>query len=105
MDPLYVVLHVVHSAENPATLFALGASPLAADAWIVLGLVAGAVLFAGEATGTAAATAATAAMVNVGVGCERAGLGLRTAFDAAKEVLGVVVEVLAEVAASREFGL
>ena len=94
MDSPHVVLHVVHPAKDAPALFAAGAPPLALDARVVLGFVAGAVLFGGEAAAEGA----------VGGARGRGGLGLRAAVDAAEEVFGVAVVVLAKVAAACEGG-
>lgn len=98
MYPSDVVFHVVHAAKDPAALLALGTPPLAPDARIVLRLVTRAVLLAREPAATREAAPPAA-----GFG-DRAGLGLRAATHAAEKVLGVSLEVLAEVTAPGEHG-
>jgi hypothetical protein len=87
VNPSDVVFHVVHAREDTAALLAFGASPLAFDARVMLGFVAGAVFLAGEAT----------AQWLVGrLGSSRGGgLTLGAAVDAAEQVLAVAVVVLA----------
>ena len=89
-----VVLHVVHAGEDAGALFAIGAVPLALDAWVVLGLVTGAVFLAGEA--------ACQGLVGGLCACGRGGLALRAVVDPAEEVLAVAVVVLAQIAAAGE---
>lgn len=78
MNPPYMILHIVDPTEHPLTTV-----PLADDARVVLCLVAGTVLLAGEA----------------------ALLRLRAAFMPTEEVLSVPVEMLPQITASTEKGL
>lgn len=94
-----MVLHVIHSTEDAPTLLALGSLPLTSNAGVVLRLVPRAVFLARKAADVAHAAPSRPAVVRLG---HRDRLRLRTALDAAVEVLRVAVEVFAEIAPARK---
>ncbi len=94
VDPADVVFHVVHAGEDPGTFFTVWASPFALDAGAVLSLVAGAVLFAGEA--------ARERLIGGFCAARCRGLALGAAVHTAEQMLAVPVVVLAQVAAAGE---
>jgi hypothetical protein len=51
VNPANMIFHVVHAGEDAAAFLPFRPSPFALDAWIVLGFVPSAVLFAGEPAG------------------------------------------------------